>query len=66
MKLHSYVISIIKCFQALGINGGDRDQLDSFLVTAFQKNIPPNFNLLNASTTSSNCASKLILPFCFA
>ncbi|CAH1405600.1 unnamed protein product [Nezara viridula] len=40
--------------QALGINGGDRDQLDSFLVASLQRNIPPNFNLLNAAMTS-NC-----------
>ncbi|XP_014290772.1 phosphoinositide 3-kinase adapter protein 1 isoform X3 [Halyomorpha halys] len=47
--------------QALGINGGDRDQLDSFLVASLQRNIPPNFNLLNAAMTS-NCTSREEYP----
>uniref|UniRef100_A0A0A9VYH6 Phosphoinositide 3-kinase adapter protein 1 n=1 Tax=Lygus hesperus TaxID=30085 RepID=A0A0A9VYH6_LYGHE len=33
--------------QSLGITNGDKDQLDNFLVAAFKKNMPPNFNLLN-------------------
>ncbi|XP_046406145.1 uncharacterized protein LOC124171042 isoform X2 [Ischnura elegans] len=33
--------------QTLGFSPGDRDQLDSFLLSAFQRNIPPHFNLLN-------------------
>lgn len=44
--------------QALGINGGDRDQLDSFFVAALQKNIPPNFNLLNAAATSTSTSKE--------
>ncbi|KAI5692363.1 hypothetical protein M8J76_015789, partial [Diaphorina citri] len=32
--------------QTLGVSPGDRDQLDSVLVAALQKNIPPHFNLL--------------------
>lgn len=34
-------------FQSFGLNTSDRDQLDSFLLSVFQKNLPPNFNLLN-------------------
>ncbi|XP_014253061.1 phosphoinositide 3-kinase adapter protein 1 isoform X2 [Cimex lectularius] len=36
--------------QALGLTSGDKDHLDAFLVATFQKNMPPNFNLLNATT----------------
>ncbi|XP_071440146.1 phosphoinositide 3-kinase adapter protein 1 [Hetaerina americana] len=38
--------------QTLGFSPGDRDQLDSFLLSAFQRNIPPHFNLLNAAPTA--------------
>ncbi|KAF4531210.1 hypothetical protein B566_EDAN014719 [Ephemera danica] len=31
--------------QTLGYSLGDREQLDSFLVTAFQRNLPPHFSL---------------------
>ncbi|BES92418.1 Phosphoinositide-3-kinase adaptor protein 1 [Nesidiocoris tenuis] len=34
--------------QSLGITNVDKDQLDDFLVSAFKKNMPPNFNLLNS------------------
>ncbi|XP_066582939.1 phosphoinositide 3-kinase adapter protein 1-like isoform X2 [Prorops nasuta] len=33
--------------QTFGFNPGDREQLDSWMVHAFQRNIPPNFNLLS-------------------
>lgn len=32
--------------QTLGFSPGDRDHLDNFLVTAFQRNVPQNFSLL--------------------
>lgn len=32
--------------QTLGFSAGDREHLDNFLVTAFQRNLPPHFNLL--------------------
>ncbi|XP_072154437.1 uncharacterized protein stumps [Bemisia tabaci] len=32
--------------QTLGLGPGEKDQLDSFLVSAFQRNIPPDFSLL--------------------
>ncbi|KAG8237079.1 hypothetical protein J437_LFUL005186, partial [Ladona fulva] len=37
--------------QTLGFSPGDRDQLDNFLLAAFQRNLPPHFNLLNAVTS---------------
>ncbi|XP_029666483.1 phosphoinositide 3-kinase adapter protein 1 [Formica exsecta] len=33
--------------QTFGFNSTDREQLDNWMVHAFQKNIPPNFNLLS-------------------
>ncbi|XP_016840215.1 phosphoinositide 3-kinase adapter protein 1 isoform X2 [Nasonia vitripennis] len=33
--------------QTFGFNPGDREQLDNWMVHAFQKNIPPHFNLLS-------------------
>ncbi|XP_068081608.1 uncharacterized protein [Anabrus simplex] len=38
--------------QTLGFGSGDREQLDNFLVAAFQRNIPPNFNLLQSAGLS--------------
>ncbi|KAL0274845.1 UNVERIFIED_CONTAM: hypothetical protein PYX00_002877 [Menopon gallinae] len=35
--------------QALNIVPYDKDKLEDFLVAAFQKNVPPNFNLLQTS-----------------
>jgi hypothetical protein len=35
--------------QTLGFSPGDRDHLDNFLVLAFQRNLPPQFNLLHTS-----------------
>ncbi|XP_022205900.2 phosphoinositide 3-kinase adapter protein 1 isoform X2 [Nilaparvata lugens] len=32
--------------QALGLNPGEKDQLDVFLVASLQRNLPPHFNLL--------------------
>ncbi|KAK7873874.1 hypothetical protein R5R35_005736 [Gryllus longicercus] len=32
--------------QTLGFSPGDREHLDNFLVTSFQRNLPPHFNLL--------------------
>lgn len=39
--------------QALGLSTTDSDKLDLYIVQSFQKNIPPNFNLL-ASQSDSN------------
>lgn len=33
--------------QTLGFSPGDREHMDNFLVAAFQRNLPPHFNLLN-------------------
>ncbi|XP_033607851.1 phosphoinositide 3-kinase adapter protein 1 isoform X5 [Cryptotermes secundus] len=33
--------------QTLGFSPGDRERLDNFLVSAFQRNLPPHFNLLH-------------------
>nr|XP_031841566.1 phosphoinositide 3-kinase adapter protein 1 isoform X2 [Nomia melanderi] len=33
--------------QTFGFNPGDREQLDNWMVHAFQRNIPPHFNLLS-------------------
>ncbi|XP_055636908.1 uncharacterized protein LOC129775809 isoform X2 [Toxorhynchites rutilus septentrionalis] len=33
--------------QSLGIASADRDKLDTYLLQSFQKNMPPNFHLLN-------------------
>lgn len=35
--------------QTLGFSPGDREYLDNFLVLAFQRNLPPHFNLLHIS-----------------
>lgn len=35
--------------QTLGFSPGDREHLDNFLVLAFQRNLPPQFNLLHTS-----------------
>ncbi|XP_030756776.1 phosphoinositide 3-kinase adapter protein 1 isoform X2 [Sitophilus oryzae] len=37
--------------QTLGFSPADREHLDSWLVHNFQKNLPPNFNLLSNNTT---------------
>ncbi|XP_046611754.1 phosphoinositide 3-kinase adapter protein 1 isoform X1 [Neodiprion virginianus] len=34
--------------QTLGFNSGDREQLDNWMVHAFQRNLPPHFNLLSS------------------
>ena len=34
---------------SMGITSSDRDKLDLYLVQSFQKNIPPNFHLLNST-----------------
>lgn len=36
-------------FQALNIVPCDKDKLDDFLMSSFQRNVPPNFNLLQTS-----------------
>lgn len=36
--------------QTLGFNPQNKEQLDNYLVHALQKNLPPNFNLLNSHT----------------
>ncbi|XP_034191288.2 DBB domain-containing protein stumps [Osmia lignaria lignaria] len=36
--------------QTFGFNPGDREQLDNWMVHAFQRNVPPHFNLLSAPT----------------
>ncbi|XP_076662870.1 DBB domain-containing protein stumps isoform X3 [Andrena cerasifolii] len=33
--------------QTFGFNPGDREQLDNWMVHAFQRNVPPHFNLLS-------------------
>ncbi|XP_076237197.1 DBB domain-containing protein stumps isoform X2 [Calliopsis andreniformis] len=33
--------------QTFGFNSGDREQLDNWMVHAFQRNVPPHFNLLS-------------------
>ncbi|XP_021917615.1 phosphoinositide 3-kinase adapter protein 1 isoform X3 [Zootermopsis nevadensis] len=35
--------------QTLGFSPGDREHLDNFLVLAFQRNLPPHFNLLHVT-----------------
>lgn len=42
-------ISNLMMLQTLGFSPGDREHLDNFLVLAFQRNLPPQFNLLNTS-----------------
>ncbi|XP_076257684.1 DBB domain-containing protein stumps isoform X2 [Rhynchophorus ferrugineus] len=37
--------------QTLGFSPADRDHLDNWLVHSFQKNLPPNFNLLSNNST---------------
>lgn len=37
--------------QSIGIAVSDRDKLDTYLLHSFQRNIPPNFHLLNAEAT---------------
>ncbi|XP_058827907.1 phosphoinositide 3-kinase adapter protein 1 [Topomyia yanbarensis] len=39
--------------QAVGIATSDRDKLDSYLLQSFQKNLPPNFHLLNSADTET-------------
>jgi len=42
--------NLIRIFlQTFGLNPADREQLDMFLVTAYVKNVPPNFHLLQPS-----------------
>ncbi|KAJ8675748.1 hypothetical protein QAD02_011534 [Eretmocerus hayati] len=36
--------------QTFGFSSGDKEQLDNWMVHAFQKNIPPHFNLLSNPT----------------
>ncbi|XP_026669368.1 phosphoinositide 3-kinase adapter protein 1 isoform X2 [Ceratina calcarata] len=36
--------------QTFGFNPGDREQLDNWMVHAFQRNVPPHFNLLSTPT----------------
>lgn len=43
----------IYLFQTLGFKTTSKEQLDSWMLNAFQKNIPPHFNLL-ASTEQFN------------
>jgi len=42
-------ISNLTLLQTLGFSPGDREHLDNFLVLAFQRNLPPQFNLLHTS-----------------
>ncbi|XP_059470509.1 phosphoinositide 3-kinase adapter protein 1 isoform X2 [Neocloeon triangulifer] len=39
--------------QTLGVQMGERDQLDNYMVSAFQKNVPPNFNLLQSQDSNT-------------
>jgi phosphoinositide 3-kinase adapter protein 1 len=48
--------------QSLGISTVDSEQLDLHIVQAFQKNIPPNFNLLAPQTESTNSLHKEASP----
>lgn len=43
--------------QSLGITSTDKDKLDLYLVQSFQKNIPPNFHLLNSTSSSSSTSN---------
>jgi len=45
-RYHSENLTLL---QTLGFSPGDRDHLDNFLVVAFQRNLPPQFNLLHTS-----------------
>ncbi|XP_073993161.1 DBB domain-containing protein stumps isoform X1 [Rhodnius prolixus] len=47
--------------QALGLTSGEKEQLDACLVAALQKNMPPNFNILNAHV-SRQFSSKEEFP----
>ncbi|XP_055586427.1 uncharacterized protein LOC129739072 isoform X2 [Uranotaenia lowii] len=38
--------------QSLGIATSDRNRLDTYLLQSFQKNVPPNFHLLNSTDNS--------------
>ncbi|RZF39792.1 hypothetical protein LSTR_LSTR000440 [Laodelphax striatellus] len=52
--------------QALGLNPGERDQLDVFLVASLQRNLPPHFNLLQPAGHryhSANCEYPTLLHF---
>ncbi|XP_065212818.1 uncharacterized protein LOC135840298 isoform X2 [Planococcus citri] len=54
--------------QSFNLNTNDKDQLDTFLCDAFQKNIPPHFDLLKSSipidkTTTSNEEFPTLLHF---
>lgn len=48
--------------QTFGFSSTDREQLDNWMVHAFQKNIPPYFNLLSTPngmvTSHKNYTSK--------
>lgn len=39
--------------QSIGIQKTDKSELDMYLVKRFQKNIPPNFNLLDSQNLIS-------------
>lgn len=43
------LISCAPFLQTLGFSPGDREHLDNFLVLAFQRNLPPHFNLLHVT-----------------
>jgi hypothetical protein len=42
-------LTVPPLLQTLGFSPGDREHLDNFLVLAFQRNLPPQFNLLHTS-----------------
>ncbi|XP_075215961.1 DBB domain-containing protein stumps isoform X2 [Lycorma delicatula] len=45
--------------QTLGLNPGEKDQLDLFLVAALQRNLPPHFNLLQpAAGHNFHCSNE--------
>lgn len=46
--IHYFILFIIfYSLQTFGFSSTDREQLDNWMVHAFQKNIPPHFNLLS-------------------
>ncbi|XP_032664319.1 phosphoinositide 3-kinase adapter protein 1 isoform X2 [Odontomachus brunneus] len=48
--------------QTFGFSSTDRDQLDNWMVHAFQKNIPPHFNLLSTPSGLVNTHKHHISP----
>ncbi|XP_034938407.1 phosphoinositide 3-kinase adapter protein 1 isoform X2 [Chelonus insularis] len=48
--------------QTFGFNPGDREQLDNWMVHAFQKNLPPRFHLLATPSGSVPLQRNIISP----